>query len=640
MSLLSIATAASAATPVGVAGMYGGQALWQSDVQGQEQVDYFPDPVNKYQFFTGSGPYQAQASTTLYGAAASIQIRADTANGNLAVHGLAQSTVSSPTNIYFGDAEADFDLYAFDTFTIQGPSNQYNQFNVTLNLNGSAVASPNYYGHSGGDAYGYLQLMENMRYLGQAGSFAQVGDCAFNYSQGNYCGVEAQLPLYWDQSSPTSVSTTLYLASGSTVQLGLALLAREGAYVGIGSGAAFGAFDASNTGWFTLTPISDGASFTTASGLTYAASPEGGPGVPEPATWAMMLVGLFGVGALMRRKRGVSGERTSRLGAKMRRRATVLAGAISLLSIATVASAATPVGVAGMYGGGAFWETNGQPEQVDYFPNPVSGYQFFTGSGPFQAQASTTFQGVTASVQVRADAANGNLAVHGVAQSAVSSPTYVSIGEGDTAFDLYAFDTFTIQGAPGHLNQFNVTLSLNGSAVASPINGASAGIAYGGLQLLENENYLGQAGSFADVGGCAFYFQGNPCGVATQLPLRWDQSQPTSVSTTLSLASGSTVQLGLYLWAREAAYLEDGSGVESAAFDASNTGWFTLTPITDGASFTTASGLTYAASPEGGPGVPEPATWAMMLIGFGGLGAMIRRQRGAHMSVPVEIGQG
>ena len=28
-----------------------------------------------------------------------------------------------------------------------------------------------------------------------------------------------------------------------------------------------------------------------------------------------------------------------------------------------------------------------------------------------------------------------------------------------------------------------------------------------------------------------------------------------------------------------------------------------------------------------GPGVPEPATWAMMLIGFGGLGAVVRRRR-------------
>lgn len=36
--------------------------------------------------------------------------------------------------------------------------------------------------------------------------------------------------------------------------------------------------------------------------------------------------------------------------------------------------------------------------------------------------------------------------------------------------------------------------------------------------------------------------------------------------------------------------------------------------------------LTYSDAP-GGPGVPEPATWALMLIGFGGLGAQLRRQR-------------
>ena len=30
---------------------------------------------------------------------------------------------------------------------------------------------------------------------------------------------------------------------------------------------------------------------------------------------------------------------------------------------------------------------------------------------------------------------------------------------------------------------------------------------------------------------------------------------------------------------------------------------------------------------SGGGAVPEPATWALMLLGFGGLGAMLRRQR-------------
>jgi hypothetical protein len=34
-----------------------------------------------------------------------------------------------------------------------------------------------------------------------------------------------------------------------------------------------------------------------------------------------------------------------------------------------------------------------------------------------------------------------------------------------------------------------------------------------------------------------------------------------------------------------------------------------------------------------GPGVPEPATWAMMLIGFGGLGAQLRRRRANRLSL-------
>jgi hypothetical protein len=35
----------------------------------------------------------------------------------------------------------------------------------------------------------------------------------------------------------------------------------------------------------------------------------------------------------------------------------------------------------------------------------------------------------------------------------------------------------------------------------------------------------------------------------------------------------------------------------------------------------------------GGGGVPEPATWALMLLGFGGLGAVLRRRRAGSPSV-------
>jgi hypothetical protein len=32
---------------------------------------------------------------------------------------------------------------------------------------------------------------------------------------------------------------------------------------------------------------------------------------------------------------------------------------------------------------------------------------------------------------------------------------------------------------------------------------------------------------------------------------------------------------------------------------------------------------------NGPGGVPEPATWALMIVGFGGAGAMLRRRRAA-----------
>jgi hypothetical protein len=49
----------------------------------------------------------------------------------------------------------------------------------------------------------------------------------------------------------------------------------------------------------------------------------------------------------------------------------------------------------------------------------------------------------------------------------------------------------------------------------------------------------------------------------------------------------------------------------------------------DDFSVTSASGTNWADSFIPGPGVPEPATWAMMLVGFGGLGGLLRRGRAA-----------
>jgi hypothetical protein len=53
-------------------------------------------------------------------------------------------------------------------------------------------------------------------------------------------------------------------------------------------------------------------------------------------------------------------------------------------------------------------------------------------------------------------------------------------------------------------------------------------------------------------------------------------------------------------------------------------GWWFSADIYDGR-----TGLTYnvAARDAFAGGIPEPATWTMMLMGFGGLGAMLRHRR-------------
>lgn len=60
-------------------------------------------------------------------------------------------------------------------------------------------------------------------------------------------------------------------------------------------------------------------------------------------------------------------------------------------------------------------------------------------------------------------------------------------------------------------------------------------------------------------------------------------------------------------------------------FKSNNDGWWFTADIYDGATgFTYNVGARDAFAPGG---VPEPATWAMMLVGFGGMGALLRRSR-------------
>jgi hypothetical protein len=68
-------------------------------------------------------------------------------------------------------------------------------------------------------------------------------------------------------------------------------------------------------------------------------------------------------------------------------------------------------------------------------------------------------------------------------------------------------------------------------------------------------------------------------------------------------------------------------GSETAILDATDTGVFYADPQTAGLELVSASGHDYASPGVGTPTVPEPSTWAMIVLGFAGLGYAARRRR-------------
>jgi hypothetical protein len=276
--------------------------------------------------------------------------------------------------------------------------------------------------------------------------------------------------------------------------------------------------------------------------------------------------------------------------------------------------------VAGYYGGSVS-DSSTNPGTLIKFPND-NNLTTFSGSAPFTASASASTDHSSASLALSADTANGNIGLHGSATAAIGGvPGFLSPGYATDGFDLYEYDTFQIGGPAGAAEQFQYNLTLNGSVSGTTVGGAID--AYGALQLFSDSNWE-EPGTVIPFTTCNYGLEAsnNPCGMLASVYLTPNSSGGT-VTGILTLIGGTTVQLGDLLWARASA----GNAVsESSFFDASDTGFFTLTPITPGASFTTASGLSYAASPEAAGAVPEPSTWGMMLLGFGVIGAAMRRQ--------------
>lgn len=233
--------------------------------------------------------------------------------------------------------------------------------------------------------------------------------------------------------------------------------------------------------------------------------------------------------------------------------------------------------------------------------------------------ADQTFSGALGSdsVGVNISPGGGNVGLHGLATS-----DGVNTG---AAFDLYWYDQFNITGTGAETFQY--TLNLNGTAslIGDPPTDIGFSYASGGLTLYANSSYQ-TWGSVTNTSGC-YYYSGCGAGIINSIYIN-AKSTPSGSTVTgdLTLYGGSSIELGLYLWARTAAYNyfgeDPGSANILAEVNAADTGWFTLTPITPGAGFTTASGLTYANSPD--VATPEPAYSVLCCVGFVGLLAIRR----------------
>ena len=180
-------------------------------------------------------------------------------------------------------------------------------------------------------------------------------------------------------------------------------------------------------------------------------------------------------------------------------------------------------------------------------------------------------------------------------------------GSGSATAELYEDLTFFVTG--GGSRQITATSSLDGSigsfANANSVSGLSYNMNFGA----SNFSYVSQGSQR----GFAFN---------TGTPTGWDSFAFTNVTATgFDFTGKFTVSDGEKRSFSQRLYLICQEGV---ACDFSKTGRVGL-QLPSGVSFSSGSGLFLQPPPTGA--VPEPASWAMMISGFGLAGGAMRRKR-------------
>lgn len=193
----------------------------------------------------------------------------------------------------------------------------------------------------------------------------------------------------------------------------------------------------------------------------------------------------------------------------------------------------------------------------------------------------------------------------GFADASISDTLYfTNTTDHAIALDIsYAFDGMIALGPNVTDQGGRATLYLSGCGSCGDISFAN------GAGLFSNTMSFNEGGVYAYDSAPQWTFVANPTGVGGTL------SATLLVGTGLtSLGIGGRLEL-------------DCRGGTDCLFG--HTASLGLGPLADGLSYASESGvfLTDTGGPTGG--VPEPGVWALMILGFGGAGTMVRRRRAA-----------
>jgi hypothetical protein len=186
-----------------------------------------------------------------------------------------------------------------------------------------------------------------------------------------------------------------------------------------------------------------------------------------------------------------------------------------------------------------------------------------------------------------------------------------------------SFENPSVPGGYEYGVQVGAQNSSNG------IDAAATGVVFG-------------AGSGVQANGSAWGFASAPSGVQTAFLQSYDNYTPGQIAQDVSgLVAGKSYDVSFYIADRP------GFGVNPVTVSFGGVALGTFTPastsfseVTSGSFVATASTgvITFSTGLNGGDAdigldnvsisaVPEPATWAMMLVGFGGMGVAMRSRR-------------